>query len=101
MDQIVRDISSFSKMFGLFADFVYVLRHVVRAYDPFFGYYYEQVWRNYHRLGINSLGADMHPMDQAFNQMFGYDMIWCDIMMIMKRKSQKSQRKKNQEEPKA
>ena len=63
-------------MFGLFNDpfggFGYAPRHVVRAYDPFFGYYYKPVRRNYDPFGINSLGAYMHAMDQAFNQMFGY-----------------------------
>ena len=63
-------------MFGLFndpfSDYGYAPRRVVRAYDPFFGYYYKPVRRNYNPFGINSLGAYMHAMDQAFNQMFGY-----------------------------
>ena len=63
-------------MFGLFndpfGDFGYAPRRIVRAYDPFFGYYYKPVRRNYDPFGINSLGAYMHAMDQAFNQMFGY-----------------------------
>ena len=62
-------------MFGLFSDpfdYRYAPKHVVRAYDPFFGYYYKPVGKNYDPFGINSLGAYMHAMDQAFNQMFGY-----------------------------
>ena len=55
-----------------FNDFGDAPRRVVRAYDPFFGYYYKPVRRNYDPFGINSLGAYMHAMDQAFNQMFGY-----------------------------
>ena len=85
-------------MFGLFNDpfggFGYAPRHVVRAYDPFFGYYYKPVRRNYDPFGINSLGAYMHAMDQAFNQMFGY---------YDDEEEEKSEvpKKENQEEPKA
>ena len=45
-------------MFGLFNDpfdvYGYAPRRAVRVYDPFFGYYYEPIRRNYDPFGINS-----------------------------------------------
>ena len=62
-------------MFGLFndtfGDFGYVSRHNVWAYDPFFGYYYKSVWKNYDPFGINSLGAFMYAMNLVI-QFYSY-----------------------------
>lgn len=89
-------------MFGFFDDPFkrrYRPRYVVRAYDPFFGYYHRPVQRNYDPFGINSLGAYMHAMDQAFNQMFDYNQEEEEYPEQQKlNKEQKSEEKKEESE---